>query len=147
MRSMNTFWQRVRKALGHWFPQYLFTEGRSNVHLSVCYCFPFCNISNSMHSPGIWRGPVMWVHIFVMTVVVNILSSFSSPLKDVSFFWHWRGMTISLLLGYDYYLSDCKGVCVICLHLNFRRNCKMNPDPGRWCVELWWGASQRWGPA
>lgn len=119
---MNTFWQRVRNALGHWFSQYLFTKGRSDVRLSIYYCFPFHNISNSMHSPGTWRGPVMRVPIFVITVVINILSSFSSPLKDVSSSWHWRGMTISLLLGYDYYLSACKGVCGICLHLNFRRN-------------------------
>lgn len=140
-------WQRVSNALGHWFSQHLFTKGRNNVHLGIYYCFPFYNISNTMHSPGIWRGPVMWVPIFAMVVVVTILSSFSSPLEDVSSFWHWRGMTISLLLGYDYYLSACKGVCVICLPLNFRRNCKVNPDPGRWSVELWWGASQRWGPA
>lgn len=62
------------------------------------------------------------------------------------FFLALKGMTISLLLGYDYYLSACKGVCGICLHLNFRRNMQTECRPWKMICRALMRSSTTVGP-
>lgn len=128
-RGRRTRLKRFRNALRHRWAQYLVTKGRDHVRVGADFRSPSA-CTRFLASFTLAEGGRAECLSLSCSGDTRHAVTLPIPVEGSSSFQHSR-IAVSLLLGCDYCRCALRGSCARCLHLNFRRRCRLNPDTER----------------